>query len=43
MVVPNDMPHITPKTLEPLVNALMGFDAATYVYPNASRECINGC
>lgn len=39
MVVPNDMPpHITPKTLEPLVNALMGFDAATYVYPNGHLE-----
>ncbi|MGC8607290.1 MAG: molybdenum cofactor guanylyltransferase [Vulcanisaeta sp.] len=38
VVVPNDMPYITPKALEPLISELGNFDATTYVYPNGHLE-----
>ncbi len=38
IVVPNDMPYITPKTLEPLISGLGSFDAVTYIYPNGHIE-----
>ena len=38
VVVPNDMPYITPKILEPLINELRSFDAVTYIYPNGHLE-----
>ncbi len=38
IVVPNDMPYITPKVLEPLINELRNFDAVTYIYPNGHLE-----
>ena len=38
VVVPNDMPYITPKALEPLITELRNFDAVTYIYPNGHLE-----
>ena len=38
VVVPNDMPYITPRALEPLIGELRNFDAVTYIYPNGHLE-----
>ncbi|WP_054857048.1 molybdenum cofactor guanylyltransferase [Vulcanisaeta sp. JCM 16159] len=38
IIVPNDMPYITPNILKPLIKELRNFDVTTYVYPNGHLE-----
>ncbi|ADN50268.1 molybdenum cofactor guanylyltransferase [Vulcanisaeta distributa] len=38
IIVPNDMPYITPNTLKPLIDELRNFDVTTYIYPNGHLE-----
>ncbi|WP_243670435.1 NTP transferase domain-containing protein [Vulcanisaeta sp. JCM 16161] len=42
IIVPNDMPYITPEALKRLMSGLRDFDVTTYIYKWALGECLDG-